>query len=156
MVDTKTSTKMTLFGITLPPELVFWFAAIMVIVTVCAIITRMPEALAKGITPNNIYIGFYLTARDAATFIPVVGLIIAITLHIRRNWMTIAAYFRQKTEEERQRIHAKGKAEGHAEGKAEGKAEGLQVAADWLRRRDEHAARGVPFDEPYPGADNDS
>ena len=32
----------------------------------------------------------------------------------------------------------------------EGKAEGLRVAAEWIRRKDEHAARGEPFDEPIP------
>ena len=51
---------------------------------------------------------------------------------------------------------AEGKAEGIAEGKAaEGKAEGKAEVyrawhADWVRRKQEAEAKGIPFDEPPP------
>jgi len=46
---------------------------------------------------------------------------------------------------------AQGKAEGKAEGKVEGKTEVYRAwHADWERRRQAAAEKGIPFDEPPP------
>lgn len=46
---------------------------------------------------------------------------------------------------------AQGKAGGKAEGKVEGKAEVYQAwHADWERRRQAAAEKGIPFNEPPP------
>ena len=50
-----------------------------------------------------------------------------------------------------QEAKAEGKAEGKVEGKAEGKAEVYRAwHADWERRRQTAAEKGIPFDEPPP------
>ena len=58
--------------------------------------------------------------------------------------MTIADYFEQKAEEERQKNIAKGRAEGRAE------------VIEWDRRRLEAEASGETFDEPIPGGEEDT
>ena len=51
---------------------------------------------------------------------------------------------------------AEGKARGIAQGKAQGVAEGIAMLEDYYRRKADAEARGEPFDEPYPGADNNN
>ena len=51
---------------------------------------------------------------------------------------------------------ARGIAEGEARGKAQGVAEGIALLEDYYRRKADAEARGEPFDEPYPGADNNN
>ena len=51
---------------------------------------------------------------------------------------------------------ARGIAEGEARGKAQGVAEGIALIEDYYRRKADAEARGEPFDEPYPGADNNN
>ena len=53
--------------------------------------------------------------------------------------MTIAAYFEQKARREREKNIARGRVEERAEWLA------------WDARRREAEAKGLPFDEPYPG-----
>ena len=62
--------------------------------------------------------------------------------------MTIADYFEQKAEEERQKNIAKGRAEGRAELRSE--------VIEWDRRRLEAEASGETFDEPIPGGEEDA
>ena len=51
---------------------------------------------------------------------------------------------------------AEGEARGIAQGKAQGVAEGIALIEDYYRRKSDAEARGEPFDEPYPGADNNN
>ena len=51
---------------------------------------------------------------------------------------------------------ARGIAEGEARGKAQGVAEGIALLEDYYRRKTDAEARGEPFDEPYPGANNNN
>ena len=43
-----------------------------------------------------------------------------------------------------------GREEGRDEGKTIGREESNNAWSDWLQRRDDAAANGVPFDEPRP------
>ena len=43
-----------------------------------------------------------------------------------------------------------GKEQGREEGIAEGRVEVYRAWADWNKRREEAAAKGIPFDEPPP------
>ncbi len=60
----------------------------------------------------------------------------------------------------RRRIIEKAKAEGHAAGIAAGEAAGKAAErrnwVSWNERRKEAEAQGLPFDEPPPGADEDT
>ena len=58
--------------------------------------------------------------------------------------MTIADYFEQKAEEERQKNIAKGRAELRSE------------VIEWDRRRLEVEASGETFDETFPGGEEDT
>ena len=57
--------------------------------------------------------------------------------------MTIAAYFEQKARAEREKNIARGRVEGRVEERAEWLA--------WDARRREAEVKGLLFDEPYPG-----
>ncbi len=46
-----------------------------------------------------------------------------------------------------------GRAEGRVEGRAEGRTEMLEAVRQWNERRLAAEAKGEPFDEPLPGAD---
>ena len=144
--NTTGSTELTLLGIRLPPSFVFWFAVIMAAISVFVIIQKATEHRAGDIT---LYYGVTSGMRDIGSAIPVVSLIVALAVNARSASMTLATYFKQKADEVRKRNEARSYAKGKAEGEAEARAEDLA----WNKRRLEAEARGKPFNEPFPGTE---
>ncbi len=56
-------------------------------------------------------------------------------------------------EKRRAEGRVEGRAEGRVEGRAEMRAEMLEAVRQWNERRLAAEAKGEPFDEPLPGAD---
>ena len=68
--------------------------------------------------------------------------------------MVLYSIYRDRMEKKAEKIFAEGVAEGEAKGRAQGVAEGIALIEDYYRRKADAEARGEPFDEPYPGANN--
>ena len=136
--ETASSENLALFGMSLPPAFVLWFAVVMAVISVFVIILRTAEVLQIGISVYNAYHGILAIMRDIAVTIPVVTLSVAMAVHARRVRMTIAAYFEQKARAEREKNIARGRVEERAEWLA------------WDARRREAEANGLPFDESVP------
>lgn len=64
--------------------------------------------------------------------------------------MVLYSIYRDRMEKKSEKIFA----EGEAKGRAQGKAEGIALIEGYYRRKADAEARGEPFDEPYPGADD--
>ena len=76
--------------------------------------------------------------------------------------VVLYSIYRDRMEKKSEKIFAEGIAEGEAKGeargivkgRAQGKAEGIALIENYYRRKADAEARGEPFDEPYPGADD--
>ena len=87
-----------------------------------------------------------------------------ISFVITEALVVLYSIYRDRMEKKAEKIFAEGVAEGEArgiakgrsEGKAQGVAEGIALIEDYYRRKADAEARGEPFDEPYPGADNNN
>ena len=81
-----------------------------------------------------------------------------ISFVITEALVVLYSIYRDRMEKKAEKIFAEGVAEGEtrgiAQGKAQGVAEGIALLEDYYRRKADAEARGEPFDEPYPGADN--
>lgn len=66
--------------------------------------------------------------------------------------VVLYSIYRDRMEKKSEKIFA----EGEAKGRAQGKAEGIALIEDYYRRNADAQARGEPFDEPYPGADDNA
>ena len=96
---------------------------------------------------------------EAATRFAPVGIGIAIALlivvHIGAVFMSLYhaianRWVRPVVERHEARGHAEGRLEGRVEGHAEGRVESNTEWRDWLNRKNEAEAQGLPFDEPPP------
>ena len=77
-----------------------------------------------------------------------------ISFVITEALVVLYSIYRDRMEKKAEKIFAEGVAEGEAKGRAQGVAEGIALLEDYYRRKADAEARGEPFDEPYPGADN--
>ena len=75
-----------------------------------------------------------------------------ISFVITEALVVLYSIYRDRMEKKAEKIFA----EGIAQGKAQGVAEGIALLEDYYRRKADAEARGEPFDEPYPGADNNN
>ena len=73
-----------------------------------------------------------------------------ISFVITEALVVLYSIYRDRMEKKAEKIFA----EGIAQGKAQGVAEGIAMLEDYYRRKADAEARGEPFDEPYPGANN--
>ena len=87
-----------------------------------------------------------------------------ISFVITEALVVLYSIYRDRMEKKAEKVFAQGVAEGEAkgraqgviEGKAQGVAEGIALIEDYYRRKADAEARGEPFDDPYPGADNNN
>lgn len=87
-----------------------------------------------------------------------------ISFVITEALVVLYSIYRDRMEKKAEKVFAQGVAEGEAkgraqgviEGKAQGISEGIALLEDYYRRKADAEARGEPFDEPYPGADNNN
>lgn len=83
-----------------------------------------------------------------------------ISFVITEALVVLYSIYRDRMEKKWEKIFAEGVAEGEtrgiAQGKAQGVAEGIAMIEDYYRRKADAEARGEPFDEPYPGADDNN
>ena len=74
--------------------------------------------------------------------------------------VVLYSIYRDRMEKKWKKIFAEGVTEGEArgiaKGKAQGVAEGIALIEGYYRRKADAEARGEPFDEPYPGADDNA
>lgn len=134
--DAGVSTEnLTFFGMNLPPAFVFWFAAIMVIVSTFVIIQKSREWWVGDIT---LYYCIITGLRDIGTAIPVASLAVALAVHTRSIRMTIAGYIEDLRRRSREKFRREVEAENNARWD------------EWLARKEESEAKGQPFDEPPP------
>ena len=127
----------------------FWFAVSMAARSVFVTIQKAAEYRAGDIT---ICYGVTNGVRDIGSVTPVVSLIVALAVNARSASMTLVTYFQLKSDEVRKGNEAR----SYARGKTEGKAEELASAREWFERKVEAEARGEPFNEPFPGTEEDS
>ena len=127
----------------------FWFAVSMAARSVFVTIQKAAEYRAGDLT---ICYGVTNGVRDIGSVTPVVSLIVALAVNARSASMTLVTYFQLKSDEVRKGNEAR----SYARGKAEGKAEELASAREWFERKVEAEARGEPFNEPFPGTEEDS
>ena len=141
------ASELAVLGIRAPAEFLFWFAAAMLVISVFVIIQKVTEFRAGDYT---LYGAAFSGMRDIGTSIPVMSLASALLAHRRRIRMTLADFIQQKADEVRKRNQERDRrlAERDRRIRAEGRA--------WNRRRLEAEARGEPFDEPFPGDEEDS
>lgn len=87
-----------------------------------------------------------------------------ISFVITEALVVLYSIYRDRMEKKAEKIFAEGVARGIAEGetrgiaqgKAQGIAEGIALLEDYYRRKADAEASGEPFDDPYPGADNNN
>ena len=79
-----------------------------------------------------------------------------ISFVITEALVVLYSIYRDRMEKKAEKVFAQGVAEGEAKGRAQGVAEGIALLEDYYRRKADADARGEPFDEPYPGADNNN
>lgn len=79
-----------------------------------------------------------------------------ISFVITEALVVLYSIYRDRMEKKAEKVFAQGVAEGEAKGRAQGVAEGIALLEDYYRRKADAEARGEPFDEPYPGADNNN
>ena len=147
---TATIIELMFRGMILPPPFIFWFTALMGVISVFVIIQRTIEYQAGDIT---FYYGVFNGLRDIGVAIPVVSLVVALGLNVRSASMTLSSYFQMKADEVRKRNEARSFAAGKTEGESEGEARGLAKALAWNERKAEAERKGELFDEPFPGSE---
>lgn len=90
------------------------------------------------------------------SFVITEALVVLYSIYRDRMEKKTKKVFAQGVAEGEAKGRAQGVAEGIARGKAQGVAEGIALIEDYYRRKADADARGEPFDEPYPGANNNN
>lgn len=129
-------------------QLVYFIIFIGICVPMIVVIVREELAESSGA-------GWVALARDSASDFASVGVGAAIgsVIAIQGVALVVSLYhiitnrFTKPIIEEHQ---ARGRAEGREEGREEGLERANQAWREWLERRDEALANGIPFDEPPP------
>ena len=134
----------------IPTRLIRWFSG--VFTTVWLILTAISSYNSVNTTAGLSWDGQAVVIITAGA--PNIGFALPIAYILTEAIdMVFGAWYRQRTQE---RARNEGLAEGRTKGRMEGRHEQQERWLQWLDRRRQAEANGLPFDEPPPGLNGEN